>query len=335
VNDMSRPQLPSPRGVILEAIKESEFDADVYHVINERDNQLISDEVLHGALSNKFVYEFEIQGKQVAGVSVVGARHLAYFYGGLRHRIIATVEKKGALHIFTSYPNDATPMSVHASFMHEIADEPDYYKAVVELADVKKGNTVQVEVMEMRFERKRDGSMYERPNFQKIAQSKGYRNGVLDLVPQDVVMRFKMECLKLGKADNITDSVIEQKRANVLRFAAAKGIPLDRESVRQLTFEQIAGLGDAAREGEPRFRAALDAIRAGADPETGEVTEQRQIEPPRAQSRRRKQPGSAASTTDNPSPSSPEAGGPEPEGSNAPAAQLSGSAPPQGGPFGG
>lgn len=274
-NGSSRPQLPSPRGMVLEAMKGGGgFDADVFHVMEERDNQLIADEVLHGALSGKFVYNFEIQGKQVAGVSVVGARHLAYHYGGLRHRIVATVEKKGALHIFTSYPNDTTPMSVHASFLHEIADEPDYYKAVVEIQDVKKGNTVQVECTETRFERKRDGSMYERPNFQKIAQSKGYRNAVLDLVPQDVVERFKKQCIAEGKSADVTESVIDQKRAGVLRFATSKGIGLDRQAIGQLTFQQIAGLGDAAREGEAQFRVALDALQmqtTAHDPETGEI----------------------------------------------------------------
>jgi hypothetical protein len=261
--------------MLLEAIKGTGgFDADVFHVIDQRDNQLVADEVLHGALSGKFVYSFEVQGKQVTGVSVVGARHLAYHYGGLKHRIVATVEKKGALHIFTSYPNDTTPMSVHASFLHEVADEPDYYKAVVEVQDVKKGNTVQVECAETRFERRRDGTQYERPNFQKIAQSKGYRNAVLDLVPQDVVERFKRQCLAEGKSADITESVIDQKRAALLRFATSKGIGIDRQTINALTFDQISGLGDAARIGEADFRVALDALQiktTAHDPETGEV----------------------------------------------------------------
>ena len=292
-NGSNRPQLPSPRGMMLEAIKGgSGFDADVFHVISERDNQLIADEVLHGAMSAKFVYSFEVQGKAVSGVSVVGARHLAYHYGGLRHRIVATVEKKGALHIFTSYPNDTAPMSVHANFLHEIADEPDYYKAVIEIQDVKKGNTIQVECTETRFERRRDGSQYERPNFQKIAQSKGYRNAVLDLVPQDVVERFKKQCIAEGKSADVTESVIDQKRSGVLRFASSKGISIDRQAIQALTFQQIAGLGDAAREGEAAFRVALDAlqVKTGAhDPETGEVKNIETAEPQKRRSRAPKQ----------------------------------------------
>ena len=39
--------------------------------MQERDNALIRDELLHGAASDAFVYSFDIKGKNVTGVSVV------------------------------------------------------------------------------------------------------------------------------------------------------------------------------------------------------------------------------------------------------------------------
>src|SRR6266704_2827112 len=69
------------------------FDADAYHVIEQRDDALIAEEVLHGAGSNKFVYQFSMRGGDiVAGISVVGARHLAAHYGGIKHRLVASIQ---------------------------------------------------------------------------------------------------------------------------------------------------------------------------------------------------------------------------------------------------
>ena len=52
------------------------FDPDAWHVMQERDNALIRDELMHGAASKAFVYSFDIKGKNVTGISVVGAREL-------------------------------------------------------------------------------------------------------------------------------------------------------------------------------------------------------------------------------------------------------------------
>jgi hypothetical protein len=258
----TRPQLVSPRQVqTLEAVRTfSGFDVDAWHCMNERDNQLISDEILHGAGSSTFVYDFQIQGKQVAGISVIGARHLANHYKGLQHRIVASMEKIGPLFTFVAYPGEH-PMSVSASVVAELADEADFYAAVVELTDLKTGNKIQTERRESRVEFRRDGSSYERPNYATIAQSKAYRNAVLALIPQDVVIQWREAMLKLKKTDTITASVLDEKRSNVLRFAAQRALALDRHAVEALTLDQIAGLGDAAREGQlPAFVEAARAL---------------------------------------------------------------------------
>jgi hypothetical protein len=258
----TRPQLVSPRQVqTLEAVRTfSGFDVDAWHVMNERDNALIADEVLHGAGSSTFVYNFEIAGKQVAGISVIGARHLANHYKGLQHRIVASMEKVGPLFSFVAYPGEH-PMSVSCSVVAELAEEADFYAAVVELTDLKTGNRIQTERRESRVEFRRDGSSYERPNYATIAQSKAYRNAVLALIPQDVVIQWREAMLKLKKTETITASVIEEKRSNVLRFAAQRAIALDRHAVEALTLDQIGGLGDAAREGQlPAFVTAARAL---------------------------------------------------------------------------
>ena len=223
---MRRPQLVAPRSApALDIVRNvaGSFDADAYHVMNERDNALIADEVLHGAGSSTFVYNFEIQGKQVAGISVVGARHLAAHYKGLQHRIVASMEKIGPVFTFTAYPGEH-PMSVSCSVVAELAGEPDFYAAVVEMTDLKTGNKIQTERREARLEQRRDGSTYERPNYATIAQSKAYRNAILTLIPQDIVIMWREQMLKLKKSETITASVLDEKRSNVLRFAAQRAL---------------------------------------------------------------------------------------------------------------
>lgn len=233
-------------------------DAEIYHMMDKRDEALISDEILHGAMSGIFVYDFDIQGKNVSGISIRGAQHLARHYGGLKHRIVATTEKRGKLFIFKSYPSEGIPMQVTCSIVNELADQPDYYEALVEMTDIKTGNTVQKSKLEFRFEKRRDGTYYERPNYTTIAESKARRNAILDLVPQDVQEEFKAECRKLGKT--VTISPIDEKRDGIMKFAANKAIPLTREQVAGLDWNQISGLSEAAREGLEAFTKSAEAL---------------------------------------------------------------------------
>jgi len=261
----------SPSGVgrsplleqVIAATASSGFDADAWHVMERRDESLIEQEILAGSASAKFVYSFPLQGSTVNGVSVVGARHLAYHYGGLQHRMIASIEKRGALHIYTTYPHDGTGMKVETSYLHDLAGEDDFYGVLIEMTDVKKGNRIQVEKRESRTEKKRDGGTFDRPHFQVIAQSKAYRNAVLALVPQDVQLQWKEMQLKAGKGEVVTASVADEKRAGVLRYAAAQAIAINRQALEALTLDQISGLGEAARGegGRAGFLRAAAALR--------------------------------------------------------------------------
>jgi hypothetical protein len=64
---ITRPQLVSPRAIqTLEAVRSvtgGGFDPDAWHVMDARDNELVSNEILHGAGSSTFVYDFEISGQ--------------------------------------------------------------------------------------------------------------------------------------------------------------------------------------------------------------------------------------------------------------------------------
>lgn len=259
--------VPAPtraRMQTLEAVRASStgggFDADAWHVMEERDNALISDEILNGSGSSKFVYSFDMGGTEVAGISVVGARHLAAHYGGIKHRIIGSVQKIGSLFTFTSYPQPGMPMAVQCSVVPELEDEGDFYGAIVEVTDIKTGNSIQTEKRESRLETRRNGTTFERPHYPVIAQSKAYRNAVLALIPQDVQLRWKLEMLKLHKNEVITASVIEAKRTGVLQFAAAKGLTVDRAAISALTMPQISGLSEAARVGQEAFLASARAL---------------------------------------------------------------------------
>jgi hypothetical protein len=294
------PRLAEPRSAqMLEMVRSAggTFDLDVLHVMDERDNSLIADEVLSGAGSDRFVYHFSINGTEVSGISVVGARHLANHYHGLRHRLVGYVQKIGSLFEYRAFPSDGFAGDIQPRVLHELADQPDYYSIVCEVTDIKTGNSVQVECREERVGYSRDGSPYDKPNYQKIAQSKAYRNAVLSLIPQDVQLRWKAEMLKIKKGADITASVIDEKRRNVLRFAAQHGLALERRAVEHLGLDQITGLGDAARVSEAAFVNSARSLGLGVEqgrerePEigTGETT----AAAPLAARRRGRPPGSA------------------------------------------
>ena len=248
----------------LEAVRNASgsFDVDAWHVMDERDNALIAQEIIHGSGSSKFVYSFKVSGTEVTGISVIGARHLASHYGGIKHRLLASVTKIGALFTFTSYPADGVPMNVDVKLIDALKAEDDYYEVLVEVTDIKTGNTLQVRKRESALESRRDGSKFARPHYSVIAEAKAYRNAVLAIIDQAVQLEWKHKMLALGKDDVITDSVLEEKRSQVLRFAASKSVPIDRRLVEALTLDQISGLGDATRAGgEAEFRRAAESLR--------------------------------------------------------------------------
>ena len=279
------------RMAVIEAVRQSGgggFDADAWHVMNERDNRLIEDELLSGAGSSKFVYEFAMGGGQtVTGISVVGARQLAQEYGGIKHRIVATAQKIGSLFTFTSYPGDNYPMDVRVQVIPELQHEGDYYQAVIEVSDLKKGVSLMVEKREARMETNRSGVEYERQHYQLIAQSKAFRNGVLALIPQDFQLRWKLKMLALGKDNIISASLIDEKRSAISRYATSKGLGLERRAIEALTLDEISGLSDAAREGLEVFTRAVDAVglrmtKAEGEPARVEGPQQQQQPPSKA-----------------------------------------------------
>lgn len=248
----------------------SRFDPDAYHVMQERDNALIRDEIMHGVASKAFVYSFQIKGSTVTGISVVGARELASQYKGIKSRIVATVEKRGALFIFRSF----NPLNIETRVLNELEEDEDFYECVMEVSDIKTGNSIEVRKKETKFEKKRDGGLFERPHYDVIAESKAYRNGVLSVLPQSVIKDFQAKCLTAGNATN--EQTIDQRRAAVLAFAAKNAIALSRQALGELSYAELDGLGGAARESIDAFKQSarvlgLLAASEVADPRTGEI----------------------------------------------------------------
>ena len=293
--------IPTARSTALVAAAQAgTLDPDIIHAMELRDNQLVRDEALHGPTSGVFVYQFKIAGNEVQGISVIGARHLAAMYGGIRHRMIASIDKFGAIHKSISYANGGNPMAVSVAVLRELEDEPDYYTSTVEIEDIKTGNTVQAERTELRFERRQDGSPYERPNYRTIAQSKAYRNAVLAIIPQDILAEFKKRAIAQGKSKDMTEDALDEKRRVVIRFAAAKGVPIQRQVIEGLTWDQIGGLGEAARVGVDSFREALANLTIAEPQQAAEpkAIEQRPEAPiPQAGVAQQAQPMPAATTS--------------------------------------
>jgi hypothetical protein len=203
-------------------------------------------------------------------------------------------------------------MAIHCATVEELAAEPDFYNCVVEMADIKTGNSRMFERREFRHERRRDGTEYERPHYATIAQSKAFRNAVLAMVPQDFLIRWKQEMLKLKKGETITASVIDEKRRGVLRFAAQHGIAVERRAIEHLSIDQIGGLSDAAHQGRiPAFANAAQALGIVGGAATSAPEEASDLDPPprrrgRPPGSRNEPPAPTVAETEEPAPAAPE-----------------------------
>lgn len=280
----------------------SRFDPDAYHVMQQRDDQLIEDELLYGVASKKFVYDFKIQSTRVTGVSVVGARQLASEYGGIKSRIVATVEKRGALFIFRSFE----PLNIHTAVLHELSEETDFYECIMQVDDIKTGNSIQVRKKEAKTEKKsvqNGGGSYDRPHYDVISESKAFRNGVLSVLPQSVIEAFKQKHLTAGNTSN--EQTIAQRREGVIKFAGKHGIALQRDALAALTFAELDGLKGSIELGIEGFMKASGALGL-IESATGEVAPPapRAASPaPKPEATRHQAAAPAASTDDDWTPS--------------------------------
>lgn len=261
-------------------MRPARFDADVWHVMQARDEQLIRDSVLHGTIIKDYVYSFSIKGQTVTGISVVGARQLAVEYKGIKSRLVGSAEKTGSMFVFRSFD----PMSINVQHIPELGDEPDYYECILEISDIKTGNSIQVRKKENRQESKRDGTLYERPHYDVIAESKAFRNGVLSIIPQSVVAEFEQKALKSGNGTN--EKTIEQRREELSAYAAKHGIKVDRNKLANLTYSEISGLAVASQAGKAAFIESLTGIgiiserQETVNTDTGEITPQESADTP-------------------------------------------------------
>jgi hypothetical protein len=249
------------------------FDPDAYHVMQARDEQLIRDSVLHGTIIKDYVYSFNIKGTKVTGISVVGARQLACEYKGIKSRIVGSAEKTGSMFVFRSFD----PMSIHVQHIPELADEGDYYECILEISDIKTGNSIQVRKKELKVERKSDGGTFARPHYDVIAESKAFRNGVLAIIPQAVIAEFEKKALAAGNGSQ--ERTMDQLRDSLIAFATKNGIAVDRAAVTQLTYAELMGIGSASKESVKAFESACVAsgiaddreqAQPAIDPATGE-----------------------------------------------------------------
>jgi len=265
----------SPFEALLAQPAAPRFDVDAYHAMQERDSALIADSVLNGHTGKEYVYSFSIGGKPVAGISVVGASALAAEYKGIKTRIVSAFDKTGPLFVMRTFD----PPSMQVQNIPELEDQADFYEVVIEVTDLKTGNSIQKRKKEAKLENGR-----VRPHYDVIAESKAYRNAVLAIIPQDVVSKFEQRALAAGNAETLQTK--GERIAGMLKFSAKNGVAISRATLERLTYDQIEGLSQAARESVESFRRAAVALgiaEIAADPTTGEIpapaTQARQTPP--------------------------------------------------------
>ena len=261
--------------LLAQPMRGSRFDADAYHAMQARDSALIADSVLNGHTGKEYVYSFSIGGKLVAGISVVGASALAAEYKGIKTRIVSAIDKTGPLFVMRTFD----PPSMQVQNIPELEDQADFYEVVIEVTDLKTGNSIQKRKKEAKLENGR-----VRPHYDVIAESKAYRNAVLAIIPQDVVSKFEQRALAAGNAETLQTK--GERIAGMLKFSAKNGVAISRATLERLTYDQIEGISQAARESVESFRRAAVALgiaEIAADPATGEIpapaTQARQTPP--------------------------------------------------------
>lgn len=230
------------------------FSSEAWHAMSERDNQLIADSILHGYAGEEYIYSFKVNGSPVEGVSVIGARELAAQYGGIQARLQSSADKAGSLIVTKSY---GATLAVDTRIIPQIEDDDDWYECVIEVTDIKTGNSITIRKKEFKNGTRRDGTTFPREHYDTIAESKAYRNGVLAIIPQSTIKKFKEKCRQAGRVgEELTrDQILD----GLLAWSAKHKVSVDRKALQKLTYNELRALGANTKEGQAVFRAAAAA----------------------------------------------------------------------------
>lgn len=233
---------------------EQSFDIELWHAMNERDNALIRDEIINGHTAKKFVYSFNVNGTPASGISVIGARELAAHYGGIKSKIVASTEKTGSLFIFKTF----NPLDIRVQKIPELESEPDFYEVIMEISDIKTGNSQEHMKKENKTAYTKDRKPYDRLHYDVIAQSKAFRNGVNSILPQSITEEFKRRALEAGNGEEV--KTIDDYRKGIIAKATQYALSIDRKAVENLTYAEISGLGQALKDGLDTFKQAAESL---------------------------------------------------------------------------
>lgn len=179
--------------------------------MQQRDDQLIPDSILHG-YSGRSTFSLPTSRASPLPESASSAPANWRPITGIKHRIVVAVDKTGSLFVFKSFE----PLNVQANIIPQLVDEDDFYEVVIEITDIKTGNSIQVRKKETKTEKRQNGSSYARPHYDVIAESKAYRNGVLSIIPQSVIKEFEARALRAGNSSG--EKTIDQLARRCHRF---------------------------------------------------------------------------------------------------------------------
>jgi hypothetical protein len=137
------------------------------------DDQLILQE-LSGELADVYVYQFEIEGKKITGLSWPGAKEAARLYGGIQCTIINESETD------------------------------KYIKYTIEAKDVRTASSRLGTYRQAKTYRTRDGQIKETQHVDQLALSKAQRNAISALLPASAIARAIAKFKKMpGKTVNV------------------------------------------------------------------------------------------------------------------------------------
>ena len=134
----------------------SEILADPYLDMDRRDDAMIIAEAI-GQFSDEYIYQYEIDGKPVRGLSFSGVKEARRLYKMIAVSIVSIDEK------------------------------PMYYECKARSLDRITGSATEVIYRQAKGIKRRDGSHWENPHAFMICQSKAKRNAIAELLPQALI----------------------------------------------------------------------------------------------------------------------------------------------------
>lgn len=172
-------------------------NGEIYEIMERKDEQQIVAE-LQGRYLDEFVYEFEMEGKKITGLSWLGVQEASRALGGIDIEIMERKE------------GEAKTENLDWKWIEFVIKAKDVNTDSARLGIKRQYNKG----------RRKDGKIYDIPFYTEIALSKAQRNAIRSLLPQTLIKAWIQTHRKGATEKDIQagQRVIQETRAQIARY---------------------------------------------------------------------------------------------------------------------